>query len=66
MKLHVETDNDYVIYKLPKHVSKELMIEKLKAELSNSNIVFMELIDNGKSVFINKNKIVKIYIEENE
>lgn len=66
MKLYIATEHGYIVNNLPEHVSKELMLEKLRLELSNNNVTFIELIENGESVFINKNKIVKISIEENE
>lgn len=65
MKLYVLTDKTQEIHDLPYEVSKESMIQMLRNELLNPNVTFLELINNGESLFINKSKIIKLWIEEN-
>lgn len=65
MKLYVLTDKTQEIHDLPDEVSKESMIQMLRNELLNPNVTFLELINNGESLFINKSKIIKLWIEEN-
>lgn len=65
MKLYVLTDKTQEIHDLPDEVSKESMIQMLRHELLNPNVTFLELINNGESLFINKSKIIKLWIEEN-
>lgn len=65
VKLYVLTDKTQEIHDLPDEVSKESMIQLLRNELLNPNVTFLELINNGESLFINKSKIIKLWIEEN-
>lgn len=65
VKLYVLTDKTQEIHDLPGEISKENMIQMLRNELLNPNVTFLELINNGESLFINKSKIIKLWIEEN-
>lgn len=63
MKLYISFDDSQMTFRLPKGISKENIEQSFRNELSTSSL-FLEIVENGKSYFINKNKITMLYVEE--
>lgn len=63
MKLCISFDDSQMTFHLPKGISKENIEQSFRNELSTSSL-FLEIVENGKSYFINKNKITMLYVEE--
>lgn len=65
MKLYIEFDNHEEVFQLPKGISKANIEQSFRNEFSTNNL-FLEIIENGTSYFINKHKIVKLCVEDDE
>lgn len=63
MKLYVVMDNYSMVVDLPKDVDRGVIENAISSDLQN-NKPFFEFISNGGLYFVNKDKIVRCYIEE--
>ena len=65
MKLYVDTIKDLLVFDLPKDVSKANLEQAVKNDINNQSM-FLEIIDNGTTYFINKHNIIECWIDGNE
>lgn len=65
MKLYIVTINGDLVFDLPKGVSKANLEQALKNDINNQNM-FLEIISNGVTYFINKHTIVECWIDGDE
>ena len=65
MKLYIVTVNSDLVFDLPKGVSKANLEQAVKNDINNQSM-FLEIIDNGTTYFINKHTIVECWIEGDE
>lgn len=63
MKLCIVMDNYSMVVDLPKGVDRDVIEDAISSDLQN-NKPFFEFISNGGLHFVNKDKIVRCYIEE--
>lgn len=65
MKLYVDTIKDLLVFDLPKDVSKANLEQAIKNDINNQSM-FLEIISNGVTYFINKHNIIECWIDGNE
>ena len=65
MKLYIVTINGDLVFDLPKGVSKSNLEQAVKNDINNQSM-FLEIIDNGTTYFINKHNIIECWIDGNE
>ena len=65
MKLYISTVKDELMFDLPKGVSKANLEQAVKNDINNQSS-FLEVIQDGKTIFINKSNIVKCWIDGDE
>ena len=65
VKLYVDTIKDLLVFDLPKDVSKANLEQAIKNDINNQSM-FLEIISNGVTYFINKHNIIKCWIDGNE
>lgn len=65
MKLYIVTINGDLFFNLPKGVSKANLEQAIKNDINNQSM-FLEIIDNGTTYFINKHNIIECWIDGNE
>lgn len=65
MKLYVDTIKDLLVFDLPKGVSKANLEQAIKNDINNQSM-FLEIISNGTTYFINKHNIIECWIDGNE
>lgn len=65
MKLYIITVNGDLAFDLPKGVSKANLEQAVKNDINDQNM-FLEIISNGISYFINKRNIIECWIDGNE
>ena len=65
MKLYIVTVNGDLVFDLLKGVSKANLEQAVKNDINNQSS-FLEVIQDGKTIFINKSNIVKCWIDGNE
>lgn len=63
MKLYISTVKGDLMFDLPKGVSKANLEQAIKNDINNQNM-FLEIISNGISYFINKRNIIECWIDE--
>lgn len=63
MKLYVDTIKDLLVFDLPKDVSKANLEQVVRNDLCNQN-TFLEIIDKGNNIIINKSNIIRCWIDE--
>ena len=63
MKLYVDTIKDLLVFDLPKGVSKANLEQAVKNDINNQN-TFLEIIDKGNNIIINKSNIIRCWIDE--
>lgn len=65
MKLYIITVNGDLAFDLPKGVSKANLEQAVKNDINNQSM-FLEIIDNGTTYFINKHNIIECWIDGDE
>ena len=65
MKLYVDTIKDLLVFDLPKDVSKANLEQAIKNDINNQSM-FLEIISNGTTYFINKHNIIECWIDGDE
>lgn len=65
MKLYIVTVNGDLVFDLPKGVSKANLEQAVKNDINNQSM-FLEIIDNGTTYFINKHNIIECWIDGDE
>ena len=65
MKLYIVTINGDLFFNLPKDVSKANLEQAVKNDINNQSM-FLEIIDNGTTYFINKHNIIECWIDGDE
>ena len=65
MKLYISTIKGDLMFDLPKGVSKANLEQAVKNDINNQSS-FLEVIQDGKTIFINKSNIVKCWIDGDE
>lgn len=65
MKLYIVTVNGDLVFDLPKGVSKANLEQAVKNDINNQSM-FLEIISNGVTYFINKHTIVECWIDGDE
>lgn len=65
MKLYISTVKGDLMFDLPKGVSKANLEQAVKNDINNQSM-FLEVIQDGKTIFINKSNIVKCWIDGDE
>lgn len=65
MKLCIVAINGDLVFDLPKGVSKANLEQAVKNDINNQSM-FLEIIDNGTTYFINKHNIIECWIEGDE
>ena len=65
MKLYISTIKGDLMFDLPKGVSKANLEQAVKNDINDQNM-FLEIISNGISYFINKRNIIECWIDGNE
>lgn len=65
MKLYVDTIKDLLVFDLPKDVSKANLEQAVKNDINNQSM-FLEIISNGTTYFINKHNIIECWIDGDE
>lgn len=65
MKLYIITVNGDLAFDLPKGVSKANLEQAVKNNINDQNM-FLEIISNGISYFINKRNIIECWIDDDE
>lgn len=65
MKLYISTVKGDLIFDLLKGVSKATLEQAVKNDINNQSS-FLEVIQDGKTIFINKSNIVKCWIDGDE
>ena len=65
MKLYIITVNGDLAFDLPKGVSKANLEQAVKNDINDQNM-FLEIISNGVTYFINKHNIIECWIDSNE
>lgn len=63
VKLYVDTIKDLLVFDLPKDVSKANLEQAVRNDLCNQN-TFLEIIDKGNNIIINKSNIIRCWIDE--
>lgn len=63
MKLYISTVKGDLIFDLPKGVSKANLEQAVKNDINNQSS-FLEVIQDGKTIFINKSNIIRCWIDE--
>ena len=63
MTLVVNCTDDNINLKLDENVNKELLEQKIYAEL-NSNVQFVMFSSENENIIVNKQQIINVYIEE--
>ncbi len=65
MKLYISTIKADLMFDLPKDVSKANLEQALKNDINNQSM-FLEIISDGTSYFVNKHTIVECWIDGDE
>ena len=65
MKLYIVTINGDLVFDLAKGVSKANLEQALKNGINNQSM-FLEIISDGTSYFVNKHTIVECWIDGDE
>ena len=65
MKLYISTVKGDLMFDLPKGVSKANLEQAIKNDINNQSM-FLEIISNGVTYFINKHTIVECWIDGDE
>ena len=65
MKLYIVTINGDLVFDLPKGVSKANLEQAIKNDINNQSM-FLEIISNGMSYFINKHNIIECWVDGDE
>ena len=65
MKLYISTIKGDLMFDLPKDVSKANLEQALKNDINNQSM-FLEIISDGTSYFVNKHTIVECWIDGDE
>lgn len=65
MKLYISTIKGDLMFDLPKGVSKANLEQALKNDINNQSM-FLEIISDGTSYFVNKHTIVECWIDGDE
>lgn len=65
MKLYIITVNGDLAFDLPKGVSKANLEQAVKNDINNQSM-FLEIISDGTSYFVNKHTIVECWIDGDE
>lgn len=65
MKLYISTIKSDLMFDLPKDVSKANLEQALKNDINNQSM-FLEIISDGTSYFVNKHTIVECWIDGDE
>ena len=63
MKLYISTVKGDLIFDLLKGVSKANLEQAVKNDINNQSS-FLEVIQDGKTIFINKSNIIRCWIDE--
>lgn len=63
VKLYISTIKGDLMFDLPKGVSKANLEQAVKNDINNQSS-FLEVIQDGKTIFINKSNIIRCWIDE--